>query len=65
MCHYDALSNVCWMCHSLTSEGKKLLSLYGSKLISNIKFRDNFIMIGQKGLSQGNAIEQVLACVLF
>jgi len=53
------------MCHSLTSEGKKLLSLYGSKLISNIKFRDNFIMIGQKGLSQGNAIEQVLACVLF
>jgi len=33
---------------------------YGSSLISKIKFRDNFIMIGQKGLAQGSAIEQVL-----
>jgi len=33
---------------------------YGSSLIANVKFRDNFVMIGQKGLAQGRAIEQVL-----
>jgi len=34
---------------------------YGSSLIDKIKFRDNFVMIGQKGLAQGSAVEQVLA----
>ena len=50
---------MCGACCSLTPEGKKLLMQYGSSLISKIKFRDNFIMIGQKGLAQGSAVEQV------
>ena len=49
------------VCCSLTPEGKKVLMQYGSSLISRIKFRDNFVMIGQKGLAQGSAVEQVLA----
>ena len=58
-CKYVCLS-LCVICCSLTPEGKKLLTQYGSSLISKLQFRDNFIMIGQKGLSQGSAIEQVL-----
>jgi len=46
---------------SLTPEGKMLLMQFGSSLVGRIKFRDNFVMIGQKGLAQGSAIEQVLA----
>ena len=32
---------------------------YGSQLIKIIKFRDSFVMIGQKGLARGKAIEMV------
>jgi hypothetical protein len=34
---------------------------YGSQLIKIIKFRDSFVMIGQKGLARGKAIEMVSA----
>ena len=37
---------------------------YGSSLISKVKFRDNFVMIGQKGLAQGSAVEQVHCSLL-
>ena len=50
--------------YSLTTEGKKLLMQYGSSLVGKLQFRDNFVMIGQKGLAKGSAIEQVLAAVL-
>lgn len=32
---------------------------FGSQLFKNIKFRDSFVMIGQKGVSKGKAIEIV------
>lgn len=44
---------------SLTDEGRRLISLCGSTLINSLKFRDNFIMIGQKGLKTGFAVEKV------
>ena len=43
----------------MTNESRQLLNLYGSQLIDKLKFRDNFVMIGQKGLSTGNSIEKV------
>jgi len=51
-------------CRSLTAEGKKLLTQYGSSLINNLRFRDNFVMIGQKGLAEGSAVEQVFTYFL-
>ena len=36
-----------------------LLEKYGSQLIKIIKFRNSFVMIGQKGLARGKAIEMV------
>ncbi len=36
-----------------------ILEKYGSQLIKIIKFRDSFVMIGQKGLARGKAIETV------
>jgi hypothetical protein len=32
---------------------------FGSQLFKNIKFRDSFVMIGQKGVAKGKAIEIV------
>lgn len=32
---------------------------YGSQLFANIKFRDGFVMIGQRGVAKGKAIEYV------
>jgi hypothetical protein len=36
------------------------MELYGSQLFSNIKFRDSFVMIGQRGIPKGKAIELVI-----
>jgi hypothetical protein len=36
-----------------------MLEKYGSQLIKVIKFRDSFVMIGQRGLVRGKAIEMV------
>lgn len=55
----EMLKAVCAVLCSLTEETKKMLMQYGSRQITNIKFRDNFIMIGQKGLSMGSALEKV------
>ena len=32
---------------------------FGSQLFKNIKFRDSFVMVGQKGILKGKAIEIV------
>ncbi len=36
-----------------------VLEKHGSQLIKSIKYRDSFVMIGQKGLARGKAIEMV------
>lgn len=36
-----------------------LLEKYGSQLIKSVKYRDSFVMLGQKGLARGKAIEVV------
>ena len=36
-----------------------LLEKYGSQSIKAVKFRDSYVMIGQKGLARGKAIELV------
>lgn len=53
-----------WICtrrgfFSLKEASLSILEKYGSQLIKIIKFRDSFVMIGQKGLARGKAIEMV------
>ena len=43
----------------LREDARKWLKLYGSGVIDGLAFRDSFIMIGQKGLKEGHAIEYV------
>jgi len=45
----------------LTNAGRQGLHPYGSVLIDKLGFRDNFVMIGQYGLEQSKAIENVLS----
>jgi hypothetical protein len=45
-----------WSLRELTV---KLMELFGSQLFANIKFRDSFVMIGQRGVPKGKAIELV------
>ena len=44
---------------SLKEDGKQWLKLYGSGSADNVQFRDGLLMIGQKGLHEGNAVEFV------
>lgn len=46
---------------NLKDEGHRWLKLFGSELIDLITFRDSFLLIGQKGLKQGHAIEFIEA----
>lgn len=48
-----------FICCSLKDASISMLEKYGSQLIRIIKFRDSFVMIGQKGLARGKAIEMV------
>ena len=44
----------------LMSEARRTLKeLLGSAIISKVGFRDNYIIIGKKGLPSGSAIESV------
>ncbi|KAK7488581.1 hypothetical protein BaRGS_00020198, partial [Batillaria attramentaria] len=43
----------------LKEDARKWLRLYGSALVESLNFRDSFIMIGQKGLKEGHAIEYI------
>ena len=45
--------------HSLSEEGRSWLHQYGSAMIDKLKFRDNLVLVGQKGLTRGSAIEKV------
>ena len=37
----------------------RFLMNFGSQLISNVKFRDSFVMLGQRGIAKGKAFEFV------
>ncbi|CAG5118879.1 unnamed protein product, partial [Candidula unifasciata] len=41
----------------LKESGRQWLKLFGSALIDHLGFRDNFLMIGHRGLASGSAIE--------
>ena len=49
---------------SLKESGRRWVSLFGSSLISQLGFRDNFIMIGHRGLAAGSAIEYVSSLII-
>ncbi|ESN98692.1 hypothetical protein HELRODRAFT_188882 [Helobdella robusta] len=46
---------------NLSNESRILLASYGSALIQNLKFRDNFVALGQRGLAKGSSIEKLTA----
>ncbi|CAF0806787.1 unnamed protein product [Rotaria sp. Silwood1] len=45
------------MTYGLRDASLSLLENYGSQSIKKVKYRDSFVMIGQKGLARGKAIE--------
>ncbi|KAH9504776.1 hypothetical protein Btru_061938, partial [Bulinus truncatus] len=47
--------------YGLKESGRYWLSLFGSSLVAQLGFRENFIMIGHKGLAKGSAIEYYMA----
>ncbi len=50
---YDEMAN------ALRETTTTFMEEFGSQLFKNVKFRDSFVMIGQKGVSKGKAIEIV------
>ncbi|XP_056000874.1 protein O-linked-mannose beta-1,2-N-acetylglucosaminyltransferase 1-like isoform X2 [Ostrea edulis] len=53
MASFDEIS------YSLKDEAKKWMKLMGASQIEKVKFRESYILIGQRGLKQGHAIEFV------
>lgn len=51
MASFDEMSS------SLKADGRKWLKSFGSNLIDKVGFRDAFVLIGQRGLKPGHAIE--------
>ncbi|CAF0720231.1 unnamed protein product [Brachionus calyciflorus] len=50
---YDEMAN------SLRETSVKAMEFYGSQLFGNIKFRDSFAMMGQRGIAKGKAFEYI------
>lgn len=46
---------------ALKESGRQWLGYFGSGLISRLKYRENFLMVGTKALAEGNAIEYYMA----
>ena len=44
----------------LSDHAKQLLNDLGSGMIQNVKFRDTWVFVGQKGISGFGEIEQVI-----
>lgn len=42
---------------SIREPSIKLMEQFGSQQFANVKFRDSFVMIGQRGVAKGKAIE--------
>jgi len=51
--HYRVLCRLTW-------ESRALLQNFGSSAVHKVEFRENIAMVGQKGLTRGTAIEQVV-----
>lgn len=51
MASYDEMSN------GIRDPSIKLMEQFGSQQFANVKFRDSFVMIGQRGVAKGKAIE--------
>lgn len=45
------------MANALRESTALFMNNFGSQLFTNVKFRDSFVMIGQKGITKGKAIE--------
>ncbi|GFO23160.1 protein o-linked-mannose beta-1,2-n-acetylglucosaminyltransferase 1-like [Plakobranchus ocellatus] len=45
----------------LKESGRQWLGFFGSGLITRLKYRENFLMVGAKALAEGNAIEYYMA----
>lgn len=45
--------------YSLSKDSRKMLSSYGSRLIHDLGFRDNFVMLGQRTLLEGESLEKI------
>jgi len=43
----------------LLKDGRKAIKELGSALIDNIAFRDNYVIVGRRGLAPGKALEKV------
>jgi len=52
-------TSTCSVSSRLMQETRSLLQNFGSTVIHKVEFRENFAMVGQKGLTRGTAIEQV------
>lgn len=44
---------------SLRESSKIFMENFGSQLFGNVKFRDSYVIIGQRGIAKGKAIEFV------
>ena len=47
------------MLFSLRESSKIFMENFGSQLFGNVKFRDSYVIIGQRGIAKGKAIEFV------
>ena len=57
-CSYDSL---CLLVLRLSDHAKQLLNKLGGGLIQNLKFRDTWYFVGQKGIEGFTEFEQVTA----
>jgi len=44
---------------SLKDDAKTMMHFYGSSAVDKLGFRDSLVMIGQRGLTHGSAMEKV------
>ncbi len=44
---------------SLKENSFNFMESYGASNLKNIKFRDSYVMIGQRGISKGKALELI------
>lgn len=56
---YNIVSFISYYVCRLKESGKSWLFQFGSTQIERLAFRDSFVMIGQRGLTRGTAIEKV------
>ena len=50
---------------SLKEDSKLMMHFYGSSAVDKLGFRDSLVIIGQRGLTHGSAMEKVGIVCLF